>query len=183
MKRNNWMTIPNLLSMVRLALIPVIVYLYRIRGDHMAALGMLVLSGVTDVADGFIARKFHMVSDLGKILDPVADKLTQLVTLLCLCGRFPHLGVLAALLVAKEVTGGFVSLWAVRKAGTVPSSAWHGKAATVALYGVMGLHMLWPAIPGGLTDALVLLCMALMALSAALYMGRNWQMAQKFSQS
>ncbi len=50
---------------------------------------MLLLSGVTDLADGFIARHFHMISDLGKVLDPVADKLTQAAVLFCLITRFP----------------------------------------------------------------------------------------------
>ena len=70
MKRNNWMTIPNLLSMVRLALIPVIVYLYRIQGDPMAALGMLVLSGVTALEDidKFPYRPGVIASGVGEIV-------------------------------------------------------------------------------------------------------------------
>ena len=69
-------TIPNAMSLFRLCLIPFIVYLYW-RQKEYAAVGLIVLSGATDIADGIVARRFHMVSDFGKILDPIADKLTQ----------------------------------------------------------------------------------------------------------
>jgi len=75
-KRDQILTIPNLLSLVRLLMIPMIIWLYCEKEDYVAAAVMIVLSGLTDIADGIIARKFHLVSDLGKILDPVADKLT-----------------------------------------------------------------------------------------------------------
>lgn len=76
-KRDQIFTIPNLLSLVRLLMIPMIIWLYCEKEDYVAAAVMIVLSGLTDIADGIIARKFHLVSDLGKLLDPVADKLTQ----------------------------------------------------------------------------------------------------------
>lgn len=82
------LTIPNLLSVFRILLIPLIVWLYCGKQDYLLAAWVLLLSGVTDIADGFIARHFHMVSDLGKVLDPIADKLTQTVALVCLLTRF-----------------------------------------------------------------------------------------------
>lgn len=77
------LTIPNVLSFFRLALIPVIIVLYA-KNEVWWAFGMLVLSGVTDVVDGWVARTYHMVSNFGKAIDPVADKLTQIAVLLCL---------------------------------------------------------------------------------------------------
>ena len=71
--RGRVITIPNLLSLLRLCLIPVIVWLYLVRGNQFAAGCLMVLSGLTDVMDGRIARRFHMVSDLGKALDPIAE--------------------------------------------------------------------------------------------------------------
>lgn len=94
------LTIPNLLTLFRLILIPVIAWLYCARQDYAMAAAMLVLSGVTDVADGYIARHFNMISDLGKMLDPVADKLTQFVMLLCLFSRFPAM-LLPSILMVK----------------------------------------------------------------------------------
>ena len=78
------LTVPNLLSMLRLCMIPLFVWLYCAKEAFGATALVLVLSGITDIVDGFIARRFHMVSDFGKILDPIADKLTQAAMLLCL---------------------------------------------------------------------------------------------------
>ena len=77
-------TIPNILSMFRIALIPVLVWMYVVVQDDFMTLCLLSLSGITDIVDGIIARKFQMISDFGKVLDPVADKLTQTAMLVCL---------------------------------------------------------------------------------------------------
>ena len=69
-----------------------------------------LLSGISDTADGIIARRFNMITTLGKAIDPVADKLTQIAMLLCLLTRFPSLIILFALLLTKEITGGVMSL-------------------------------------------------------------------------
>ena len=69
-------TIPNALSFFRLCLIPLIIYQYVVCSNNAAALVLLVLSGLTDIVDGIIARKLNMISDFGKAFDPVADKLT-----------------------------------------------------------------------------------------------------------
>ena len=83
------LTIPNLLSAFRLVLAGVFAYLYwnaKEQQDYYLAVGVLVLSGLTDFADGKIARRFHMISELGKVLDPIADKLTQAVVAMW-CGK------------------------------------------------------------------------------------------------
>lgn len=71
------LTIPNLLSLIRILLIPVFAYLFY-NDQKIAAVAVLAVSGLSDTFDGQIARKFNQVSALGKILDPVADKLTQI---------------------------------------------------------------------------------------------------------
>ena len=81
------LTIPNLLSLIRLLLVPLIAWLNWGAKNYIMAGVVVVISALTDVADGFIARKFNMISDLGKILDPIADKLTQAMTMLCLFTR------------------------------------------------------------------------------------------------
>ena len=70
-------TIPNLLSLLRIIVIPFFAYFF-IKGNALWAIIVLFLSGVSDFLDGKIARKFNQVSDLGKVLDPVADKLTSI---------------------------------------------------------------------------------------------------------
>lgn len=173
-------TVPNLLSLFRLLLIPVIVWLCRDQGAYGWTLAVLILSGITDVADGFIARKWNLVSDLGKVLDPVADKLTQIATLWCLLGRFPYLWLPLAVLVVKEVFTGIMSLRAVKKSGQVLGADWHGKLCTVLLYATIGLHILWGGIPELFSKLLMMLCMAVMLLSGILYWYRNFKQIKGF---
>ena len=75
--------IPNILSLIRLLLVPVFVLLFFAEKTFAAA-AVFVISGITDVLDGFIARKFGFISNLGKVLDPLADKLTQMSAFVCL---------------------------------------------------------------------------------------------------
>lgn len=167
------LTLPNILTGVRLLLIPVIVWLYCGRREYAAAAGMVAFSWLTDVADGFLARHFHMGSDLGKILDPIADKLTQAVTLFCLGARYPAMLVLAVLLAVKELVTGIHSLKVVRQTQTVKSSDWHGKLTTGLLYLTMAVHILWIEVPSAVTAVLTALCLGMMALSFVLYLRRN----------
>ena len=168
-------TVPNLLSFLRILLIPLIIWLYCVKQADSLALGVLILSGLTDVADGIIARKFDLVSDFGKALDPVADKLTQIATMCCLLSRFPYMWLALGVLVVKEVFTGSMSLYAVKKSGEVQGADWHGKLCTVLLYGTMGLHMLWPAIPKTLSVMLLTLCVLVICLSGVLYWYRNFK--------
>lgn len=102
-RSNKVFTIPNLLSFFRICLIPVIVWLYCSRKEYLWTAAVLLLSGLTDIADGFIARHFHMVSTVGKVLDPVADKLTQGAMLFCLLTRFPAMLAMLLLLIIPKV--------------------------------------------------------------------------------
>lgn len=166
-------TIPNMLSFFRLCLIPVIVWLYCFQKNYLWTSLALVLSGITDVVDGMIARHFDMVSDFGKIFDPIADKLTQFATLLCLLSRFHHMLIPAAFMVVKEIFAGVTGLLAIRKSGSVEGANWHGKATTVCLYAMMLIHLIWHQIPLNVSYLSVGFCTALMLLSAVLYSIRN----------
>ncbi len=91
-------TIPNMMSVFRILLIPFILWMFFTERYYIAA-GLLVLSGITDLLDGFIARRFHMISALGKALDPIADKLTILAVLVSLCFFSPTMIALVAVIV------------------------------------------------------------------------------------
>lgn len=166
-------TIPNMLSLFRLLLIPVIVWLYIVKEDPALTTVILALSGITDIIDGIIARKCHMVSDIGKALDPIADKLTQIAMLFCLVTR--HLWMLLPLsvMVIKEVTAGILGLLVIRKTGKVNGAVWHGKATTVSLYSMMIIHLIWCHIPGVMSGVLIGACTALALLSAFMYSREN----------
>lgn len=166
-------TIPNILSIFRLLLIPVFVYTYcGLKNDLLTAL-VLLLSGISDTADGVIARKFNMITTLGKAIDPVADKLTQIAMLLCLLTRFPSLIVLLLLLVIKELTDGVMSLLILTKKKTVLAADWHGKLTTFLLYATMILHLIWGAIPPAVSNTSIAVCSAVTLMSFILYFIRN----------
>lgn len=134
------LTLPNILSFARLTMIPFIVWLFEIE-QYGWAFGMFFLSGVTDVVDGWIARTFHLVSNFGKAIDPIADKLTQVAVMLCLLPLeyWWVVGVLAF----KEITIGILTLTAIRKTHKVYSAGWYGKLCTVVIYLSMFVLILW----------------------------------------
>ena len=171
--KNKIVTIPNILSLFRLLLIPVIIWLYVFRQDYLWTTAVLVLSGITDIVDGIIARKFHMISDFGKAFDPVADKLTQIATLFCLVTRFRWMLLPLVILVIKEIFAAVTGLLVIQKTGNVQGALWHGKAATVSLYSMMIVHLLWFNIPTYISGVMIGACTAMVLLSAILYGGRN----------
>lgn len=162
-------TIPNLLSFFRLALIPVFVWLYWMEKNYPWAAIVLVLSCITDLADGWIARHFHMISVLGKALDPIADKLTQGVLLICLLSRFPAMGIPLVLLIFKEAVSGIIRLRLLRQSGQVYGAAWHGKISTVLLDALALLHVVWYHIPPAVSYLCIGICTAFMFVSFLLY--------------
>ena len=166
-------TIPNILSLFRLLLIPVIMWLYIVKEDPVLTTVILALSGITDIVDGIIARKCHMVSDFGKAFDPVADKLTQIAMLFCLVSRFKWMLLPLCVMVIKEVTAGILGLLVIRKTGKVDGAVWHGKATTVSLYSMMIIHLIWYNIPGVISGILIGACTALALLSAFMYTREN----------
>ncbi len=147
----NWkkeiLTIPNLLSLFRLVLIPVYVAIYlnaRTNTDYFLAAAILAVSCLTDLIDGKIARHFNMISTLGKILDPLADKATQFTLILCLALEYPVLWYLVALFVVKEsfqLIAGGINL---RKGIMLKGALISGKICTTVLFLSLILMVLLP---------------------------------------
>lgn len=167
--QNKILTVPNGLSLFRLCLIPVIAWLYTVKKEYLWTGAVLILSGVTDALDGFIARRFELVSDLGKVLDPLADKLTQAVMLFCLTTRFPLMLIPFVLLLLKELLMVITGSMVIQKTKRVYSAQWHGKVATALLYGMMVLHVFWYDIPPAVSTTFIVICTAFMLLSLVLY--------------
>lgn len=167
--KNQILTIPNFLSLFRIVLIPFIVWAYCGLENAYLALGLIILSALTDIVDGFIARKFNMISDFGKILDPIADKLTQGTVIICLTLKYKLMRVLIAFFIIKEIIMGLMGAITLKKKGKVNSAKWYGKANTVVLYAVMMALVLFPNINGTVADILIYICMAVMALALLLY--------------
>ena len=171
--KNKILTVPNVLSAFRLLLVPARAWLYLVRKDYSATAWVLLLSGATDIADGFIARRFGMVSDLGKALDPIADKLTQIVMLACLLTRFGNLLFPCVLLIVKEIVTGCMGIAVIRRTGKVLAAEWHGKLTTFLLYTLMIAHVVFYNIAPALSDTLIIICTAMMCFSFLMYMMRN----------
>lgn len=134
---DNWNTIPNWLCFLRIALIPVFSVLF-IKEHYIAAFAAMIIAAVTDLLDGKIARKFNMVSNLGKILDPIADKLSQIAIVIILLVKFwslmPMLKYVLFLFILKEflmVCGG--ALLMAKGMRPVAAEIW-GKVATTVFY-------------------------------------------------
>lgn len=163
------LTIPNILSFARLCMIPLFIWLYCVRKNYPLTGAVLLLSGATDLADGFIARHFHMISDLGKVLDPVADKLTQAAVLFCLVTRFPFMLAPLVLMVFKEGYMAVAGAMAIRKTGKVAGAQWHGKIVTALLYAMMIVHIFWYDIPAVVSNLLIAACILMMIASVVLY--------------
>ena len=155
----NWkkeiLTIPNLLSLFRLALIPVymLIYLNAETPEHyFLSAGILAVSCLTDLIDGKIARHFNMISTVGKILDPIADKATQFTLIVCLAVSYPALRFLVLLFVIKEgfqlIAGGL----ALRKGKMLTGALLWGKVCTTILFLSLIIMVMFPQ----LNDSIVL---------------------------
>ena len=161
----NWkkeiFTIPNMLSVFRILLIPVYVWLYlkaeRIEQYHTAAL-VLAASCLTDMVDGKIARKFNMISRVGKVLDPLADKLTQLALLLCLTTRYRRLRLLMVIFLIKESWQLFAMIAAMRRGKALDGALMSGKISTTVLFTGLGLMFLYPDMSAKTAGAITNIC-------------------------
>ncbi len=180
LKKEQILTIPNLLSFLRLLMIPWIIWLYCGAEQYPAAVAVIVLSGLTDVADGIIARKFNMVSDFGKILDPIADKLTQAALILCLTVKHKLMIPLIIEFGLREICMLVMGYITIRKQDSVNSAKWYGKLTTVVLYAVMMLLILFPGISDGAADGMIITCGLVMLFSFLMYVRfyvRYWRKA------
>ena len=163
------LTIPNLLSVVRLLLIPVIIWLYSVEENQYAAIGVILLSGVTDIVDGIIARRFHMISDFGKALDPLADKLTQAALLICLLSKHHLMWGLIVVFGLCEVSKFTLGIIIAKKYDEVNGAKWYGKANTVIIYATMIALILFPQMNDIAATSFILFCGAVMIAAHVLY--------------
>ncbi|MCH4888763.1 CDP-diacylglycerol--glycerol-3-phosphate 3-phosphatidyltransferase [Acidaminobacter sp. JC074] len=131
------MKIPNILTSLRIAMIPLFIFLFfsDIESNYTYAFIVFALAGITDILDGYIARRFDMITDAGKVLDPLADKLMLMSVLICLASTNMVPLWLLTVMVIKElimVYGG-IRLYYSKTQIIIPSNKF-GKMATVSFY-------------------------------------------------
>lgn len=165
-------SIPNLLGYFRILLLPFIVWRYLTANSivefHTAAV-IIGISGITDFLDGFIARKFNMITELGKIVDPVADKLTQAAIVFSLSFRFKWLIPVVVLFVIKESFMGIMGVVLLKRGKMLNGAKWFGKVSTAVLYVVMFILILIPNIKEQIANLLIVLSGALLLVSFTRY--------------
>lgn len=175
MKQNfirEYFSIPNLLGYFRILLIPVYLCLYiqadSTRDYYIAAL-VMALSFLSDFFDGKIARRFHMITEFGKILDPIADKLTQGTLAISFCFRFPMMKLFLIVFLIKESFLGIVGLYMMHKDFRMNGAQMHGKICTAILDLIMFLILLIPDIHPDVVTVLVFAGIAAMLFSLSCY--------------
>ncbi len=172
-------TVPNMLSLVRLVIAPFIFYAYVVLKKYNLAAILVVASGLTDAADGFIARNFGQTSNLGKVLDPIADKVTQFVMFFCLITRYRLMRILTVVLVVKEVVQALVVWLAYKKERVVHSSKWFGKLNTIFLYSVCVLLMVLPDIDPNVADVMMYASLVMLAVAFFGYLFQSMKLIMK----
>lgn len=162
-------SIPNLLGYFRILLIPVFMSVYFMAekpSDYYYAALIVGISSLTDMFDGLIARKFGMITELGKLIDPLADKLTQGALILCLLSKYAWMWLLVGIYVIKEGFMAFMGLFMLKHNGHKLNGAkWFGKVSTAMIYVIMFVLMLLPGISIDTANLLIFISAAAMILT------------------
>ena len=162
------LTIPNAMSVFRILLVPFIIWAY-VAERYYLVFGLLVLSALSDVLDGIVARKFNMTSEFGKFIDPVADKLTQVSLVVCLMTRYKPICILFAIIVVKEIVLAYLAAAVLKKCNRVNSAKWYGKLCTVVLEASIIALLIVPYAPGNVVWILTAVCAFLLMLAFVMY--------------
>lgn len=167
----SFFTIPNILSIIRLLMIPFIVWYYCVDKDLTLAFILFTISAFTDVADGFIARRFNMITEAGKILDPIADKLTQAAVIFCLCITINtvEMWILLGVLVVKEIAMFVMGLISLKAVDEINGAKWFGKLSTVVIFLVVGVNSLFGKLHPLVHSISILFAISFMTLSLIKY--------------
>ncbi len=166
--------LPNILCYLRIAMVPLFLYVYFTatnQEDYYMATAVVLISGFTDFLDGQIARRFNMITDLGKLIDPIADKLMQLAMLVALTIKIKYMYILIIYLVVKEVVSTLTAfiiykLYEKRLNG----AKWYGKVCTFLLYVVMLVLVAFPQLEIHMQSLLIAVCAGGLTLAFVMYM-------------
>lgn len=170
-RKEDLFKIPNILCYIRIILVPIFIILFLHKWYWQSAL-IVIVASITDILDGWIARTFNMISDWGKFIDPLADKLMQFAMLAVTIMKVPYVLILVIVFVLKEAILLIVGLYIYHKGRNLDGAIWCGKLCTV----VLDISMLvLIAVPESwctdkLTFGLIGLVLAFMGLSFVVYL-------------
>lgn len=182
-EKKELLSIPNLMGYFRIVLIPVFAVVY-IRADSLKdyyiAAAIVLVSTITDLLDGQVARHFHMITEFGKFLDPLADKLTHGVIALCLIFRFRAMKYLVLLMIFKEGFMAVMGLVHLRHGRKLDGAKWFGKVCTASLFLVLTVLVFLPQLPLSIANALIYAEIGIMAATLLLYIPEFIQMKKSW---
>lgn len=184
-RREDFFSLPNILTYIRILLVPVFVLVFvnaQNWVDHIWAIAIILISAATDIIDGYIARKFNMITDWGKVIDPVADKAMQGAMMFCIVVKFPLVLILIVLYAIKEFASLALSAYLLKKGKHIDGARWYGKLCTVVLYAVMLSLITFPFIPDQVAGILVGASAAFMILAFAMYMNEYFKLYAELKQ-
>ena len=171
--RKEIFSIPNIIGYVRILLIPVFMYIYITADaleDYYLAAGVVLLSTFSDLFDGMIARKFNMITELGKIVDPLADKLSHAAMIICLLTRYKLMWLFFGIFVVKEGFMAVMGIIMLRHNGKkLDGAMWFGKVCTAVLFLSMFALFLLPTLDLNIVSIMIFSCSAVMLLTLILY--------------
>lgn len=172
-QENNW-NIPNALTMLRLILLPVFAWRY-LAGDTYGALAVYVAVQVSDLLDGFIARRWNLITSFGKLMDPLADKLMLLTVLICFGVRGKVPWWVIGLILGKELLMIIGGAFALHKK-IVVSALWVGKVATLLFAATVIGYLINTEAPvlGALPTVLLYAAVAMTLVAFGVYARNMW---------
>ncbi len=140
------LNVPNILTVIRFLLIGVFVYLFQVPKNYVAAVIVFAVAALTDVLDGYIARKYNQVTDFGKLFDPLADKLMLFAALICLTLAGYLSPIFLIFVFVKDIILIIGSAFLYKKEVVVYAKIW-GKLATLFFNGGVGLTIIGIFVP------------------------------------
>lgn len=179
--KSDLLNIPNVLCYIRLLLIPVFMVLYikaETNTEYYMAGFVVLLASFTDFLDGFIARRYNMITEFGKLLDPVVDKLMQAALLFVLVLEIDYMYILVVIFVIKEMVMAITGYLFIKKGKKLNGSKWFGKVTTTVFYITMLILIMFPNLGDNITYSLMVLCGGFLILSFILY-GREYYIMYK----
>lgn len=181
--KKDLLSIPNLMGYFRLLLIPFfcLAWFSTSKGSHLLAIIILIVSTITDFLDGLVARKFNMITEFGKFLDPLADKLTHGAIVICLCFSYQPLIYLLILMAIKEGLMALFGIINLKHQVKLDGAKWYGKICTASLFLLLCFLVLFHPVSPKISTPLILIVMVIMFFTLLFYlitfyqMRKNWQ--------
>lgn len=168
-KKEDLFKIPNLLCYVRILLVPLFIYLFLSEYYWQSAL-VVILAALTDILDGYIARNFNLITDWGKFIDPVADKLMQFSMLIVTIIKIKWVLILAVIFIIKEIILLIVGLYIYHKDYNLNGANRAGKLCTVVMDSVLLIFIAFDGIPDVVAIGLICLVIVFLGISFVEYL-------------